>query len=141
MNIRELNELDLDGNPLLLETPKEEDQKVVYRHITDEAICALGLDECEKMVYPYVQNAVFRLLVDCSQDVEPQFAIDRLKTNLIIWECAFKDDDLKQSTDKIIATCAKHILAYKMAQQSFENGEMAVTILPKIENFLARESK
>lgn len=137
MNIRELNELDLNGNPLLLETPKEEDQKVVYRHIVDEAICALGLDECEEIVYPYIQNAVFRLLVDCAQGEEPQFAIDGLKTSLIIWECAFKDNDLAQSTDKIVATCAKHILAYKMAQQFFENGEMAVTVLPKIEKFLA----
>ena len=140
MNIRELNELDLDGNPLLLETPEEEDQKVVYRHITDEAICALDL-ECKEFVYPYIQNAIFRLIVDCAQGEESQLAIDRLKTNLIIWECAFKDDDLKQSTNKIVATCAKHILALKMAQQSFENGEMAVTVLPKIENFLARESK
>lgn len=118
-------------------TPEEEDQNSVYEYIIDETIVALGLDDCEEIDYSLLQNTIFNLLVDCAQGEEPQIATAKLNASLLCMGVTFEDDELKQITDKIETSCAKHILALKMAQQSFENGETSETVLPQIVNFLA----
>lgn len=118
-------------------TPEEEDQNVVYEYIIDEAIVALGLDEDDMVDYSILQSGICQLLADLADGTDYLTAVAKLRTSFICAGFDFDIDDLEGFASNVKTKCAKHVLAVKMAQQSFENGETSDSVLPQIVNFLA----
>lgn len=118
-------------------TQEEEDQNIVYEYIIDEAIVALGLDEEDTLDYTLLQNRICQMLSDLAEGTDCLTAVAKLRASFICAGFDFDIDDLEEFASVVKTKCAKHVLAVKMAQQSFENGATSDTILPQIVDFLA----
>lgn len=114
-------------------TPMEEDQNEVFSYIVTEVIETLNLDyDEEELDYETLEFLVFEFMRELNEGTKAEIIIAKMRNQFLLSGIEPEDGELEKLMENIQSQCAQHLLAMRIAQQSFEDGETSETVLPKV---------